>query len=408
MVNHGSEVTHIPESSRQPEERYQHLIESTEEYAFIFMDVEGTIEAWNAGARLMFGHLPEEAIGQHFGLIFVPEDREIGMPARELATAASTGKAVDERWHLKQDGSRLWASGFTVPLKSRSGRIEGFAKIAQDATARKMEQMEREALLVQVQDALHIANREHQAAELARAEAEAAQRAADAANEFKDEFIHQVAHELRSPLDAVLLWTHLLENNPVSAEDTAKGLSAIGRGARSIQSLLDDLLDSVRGRTGKIALETESLDLAALVRQSVGDIRPSANSKGLTLDVLIPEGQYEIWGDARRLHQVLANLLANAIKFTSAGGRIQVELRSAPQEITLTVDDTGIGFSPEFGADIFEPYRQGEAAKDAPGGLGLGLYIVRNLVELHGGSVQAQSRGIGYGARFEIRLPRRN
>lgn len=365
-------------------DRYRRLVEGIEEYAVIFLDKNGLINGWNAGAHAIFAHEADDVFGRHFELIFFPDDVSNGVPGAELTRALESGKAVDERWHIRKDGTQLWASGFTVPVYSPEGLHEGFAKIAQDATTRKKEQVERETLL---------------------AETEAAHLEADTANNFKDEFINQLAHELRSPVDAILLWTLLLRSQDLDEAETRRGLNAIERGATSIQNLLDDLLDSVRGQTGKIALDLGTLDLGQLVAHTVDDFRPAAAARELILDFSAPPEPLLLNGDGGRLRQVIANLLANAIKFTQPGGHIQVLVSGSGAAIEFAVRDNGRGFDPATTESLFEPYRQEKRAGDTPSGLGLGLFIVKSLVELHGGQVHASSPGPDQGAEFVVTLP---
>ena len=225
------------------------------------------------------------------------------------------------------------------------------------------------------------------------------------ANRLKDEFLATLSHELRTPLNAVLGWTRVLRATAVSAETQARALESIERNARAQARLIEDLLEVSRIVTGKLRLQVRAVDLATVVDAAVEVVQPAAAAKRIRLasDVAVRPAMTS--GDADRLQQVVWNLLSNAVKFTPPGGAIDVTLRRE-QGFVLTVRDTGIGIDPSFVPHMFEPFRQADgSASREHGGLGLGLAIVRQIAELHGGTVTAHSEGLGHGATFEVRLP---
>ncbi|MFN2481132.1 MAG: ATP-binding protein, partial [Pyrinomonadaceae bacterium] len=222
-------------------------------------------------------------------------------------------------------------------------------------------------------------------------------------NRLKDEFLATLSHELRTPLTAILGWAGLLRSVKLDAETAAGALETIERNARSQKQLIDDLLDASRIITGKLRLEARPTRLAPVVEAAVESVRPAAISKGIDLGVEIEGGALVVAGDAERLQQIVWNLLSNAVKFTPQGGRVGVALAREGEDALVTVSDTGVGIAPDFLPHVFDRFRQADASTTRTfGGLGLGLSIVRHLVELHGGRVSAESEG---GATFRVRLP---
>jgi signal transduction histidine kinase len=228
---------------------------------------------------------------------------------------------------------------------------------------------------------------------------------AETASRHKDDFLATVSHELRTPLNAVLGWAKLLSHPNADAMTTRKAIEGIERGAQAQAQLVDDILDTSSIVSGRMRIETEAFALARAVQESVDTMRVAAAAKRIMIDTdLDPDVIVE--GDANRLRQVAWNLVSNAIKFTSDGGRIDVTLRGDGDVAELSVRDTGIGVDPAFLPHLFEPFRQADASiTRAFGGLGLGLAIARQLVELHGGSIAAESDGAGTGTTITVRLP---
>ena len=229
---------------------------------------------------------------------------------------------------------------------------------------------------------------------------------AEEANRTKDEFLATMSHELRTPMTAILGWTHLLRTNSFDAEESAHALEIIERNAHVQTKLIDDLLDISRIISGKLRLEVRPVDLGAVVEAAVEATRPTAEAKAVRLQTLVDPQAGPVSGDSDRLQQVAWNLLSNAIKFTPKGGRVQVRLERVNSHVQLVVSDSGRGISAEFLPHVFDRFRQADGATTrVQGGLGLGLAIVRQLVELHGGTVEARSEGDGLGATFVVRLP---
>jgi len=224
---------------------------------------------------------------------------------------------------------------------------------------------------------------------------------------MKDQFLATLSHELRTPLAAILGWAQVLRRSGAKTEaDLARGLEAIERNARMQKELIEDLLDMSRIASGKVRLDLTTVDPATFIDSAIDTVRPSADAAGIVIESSMDDHARNVTGDAARLQQVVWNLLSNAIKFTSRGGRVAIRVRNEGAYVEIRVSDTGIGIRPEFLAHLFERFRQADASTTRKyGGLGLGLSIVKNLVELHGGSVHAESEGEGRGATFSVLLP---
>src|SRR5262245_8317184 len=261
-----------------------------------------------------------------------------------------------------------------------------------DITERKRAETEREQLYEQERTA--------------RAEAERMREVAEAANRSKDEFLTMVSHELRSPLNAVLGYTRLLRPGPTDSAFVAHAASVVERNAKAQLQIIEDLLDSARIITGKLRLETGPTDLVPVLDAAIEVIRPAAESKGVELNahfIPLPE---QVLGDADRLQQIIWNLLSNAVKFTPEGGRVELRMESDAERVCITVSDNGAGIEPEFLPYVFDRFRQADTSVTRRfGGLGLGLSLVKQLTELHGGTINATSDGAGRGATFTITLP---
>jgi signal transduction histidine kinase/CheY-like chemotaxis protein len=243
-------------------------------------------------------------------------------------------------------------------------------------------------------------------AEDARRAAEDAMTVAEGANRLKDEFLSTVSHELRTPLTAINGWALMLRAGRLDTTQSDRALETIVRSARSQNQLINDLLDVSRITTGKMRLNVGLLKLGSVIEAAVETIRPAAEAKGIHLSALLDPAAETISGDAERLQQVVWNLLSNAVKFAPDGGRVEVRLERADSHVEIVVTDNGQGISPEFLPYVFDRFRQEDSGTDRQwGGLGLGLTIVRNIVELHGGTVRAASEGLGKGATFTVALP---
>ncbi|WP_437729789.1 ATP-binding protein [Sorangium sp. So ce1335] len=297
------------------------------------------------------------------------------------------------------------------PLAPRSAQAVAALRSAGNLTV--LERPVRELTLVTaVQAALRARRRQIEVRDLvererdARQAAETARRQAEDASRVKDEFLANVSHELRTPLNAILLRTHLLTSKPPDAQEVTRGLLAIERSARAQSRLVEDLLDLARMASGKLRLSVQDVELAQIVEAAVEVVRPAAEARRIRLEAALDAGLGAARVDPARIQQVLWNLLSNAVKFTPPGGQVRLSMRRDGGEVRIEVADTGRGIRPELLSHVFERFRQDDAeAQRRQGGLGLGLAICRQLVELHGGTLSAKSPGEGLGAVFTVALP---
>jgi CheY-like chemotaxis protein len=233
-----------------------------------------------------------------------------------------------------------------------------------------------------------------------------ARKEAEEANRIKDEFLATLSHELRTPLTAIIGWSSMLRGNKLDETATATALETIERNAQAQAQIVEDLMDVSRIITGKLRLDVQTIELDSIISAAVDAIRPAAEAKNIRFQSLLDPQAGPVSGDPSRLQQVIWNLLTNAVKFTPKGGRAQVRLERVNSHVEITVSDTGQGIPPEFLPHVFDRFRQADQTHTrAHGGLGLGLSIVRQLVELHGGTVLAESAGVGQGATFVVQLP---
>lgn len=361
------------------------VTDSVRDYAIYTINTEGRIASWHQGATLLKGYSAEEAIGMPFERLFTPEDRRAGRPAFELEEAARYGEYKGDGLRLRKDGSTFEVAVVLTALRGVRGELLGYLKLTQDITERKRLERELEGLLLEAQQAREDAER---------------------ASESKDEFLATISHELRTPLSAILGWAQVLERGVFDPGTVRHGLLAISRNARTQVQLIEDLLDMNRIETGKLRLDLQRIELGGVIAAAIDSALPAATAKGIGLRTVFGAHTGAVMGDATRLQQVVANLLSNALKFTPSGGQISVALTQVDGSTQITVADTGQGIDPEFLSRLFNRFQQQDAGTTRRhGGLGIGLSIVRQLVELHGGTVQAHSPGADRGATFTVTLP---
>jgi PAS domain S-box-containing protein len=370
---------------RDSEQRFRLLVENVPDYSILMLDPEGRVSNWNTGTEHLYGYRAAEIIGQHFSRFFLPEDVEKHRPDELLEAARRDGHSQDEGWRVRQDGSRFWGTVMITALHDPAGKLLGFSKIMHDQTDRKKAEEERVLLLSKAQEA---------------------RRESDAANQLKDQFLAVLSHELRTPLNAITGWAQMLKAGGLEPATQSKALEAINRNALLQARLISDLLDVSRIISGKLRLELKQVDLPQVVQAAVEIVRPAAEAKGIRIDVALADEPRMVRGDAVRLQQVVWNLLSNATKFTPRNGNIRISSQVADSQLELMVQDDGPGIRDDFLPHIFEPFRQEDSSSTrAHQGLGLGLAIVRNLVQLHRGTVQAANRGDRSGALFKVALP---
>jgi PAS domain S-box-containing protein len=359
------------------------IIESADD-AIISKTLDGIITSWNKGAERIFGYTAEEVIGKPVTILIPADhpDEEPGILARLRA-----GERIShyETMRVRKDGTQINISLTVSPIRGPDGRVIGASKVARDITDRKRSEAERERLL--------------ESERRARQEAERA-------NRLKDEFLATVSHELRTPLTAILGWVRMLRDGSLDEETATRALAAVERNAKSQAQLVEDLLDISRIVSGKMHLDVRQVEPSSVINAAVEAVRPAAQAKGIRLQLSIDPSAGPVSGDFERLQQVVWNLLSNAVKFTPAGGRVEVSLERGDGDAELTVSDNGRGIAPEFMPHVFERFKQADSSTTrAYGGMGVGLSIVKAIVELHGGTVRGSSGGEGQGASFTVSLP---
>jgi PAS domain S-box-containing protein len=357
--------------------------------AVITTDVEGRVTFLNRVAESLTGWTHEEARGRPLPDIFQilnEESRQpVENPALQTLSAGTTVVLANNTILIAKDGTECPIDDSAAPIRNEQGEVVGTVLVFRDISDRKQMELERERLL---------------------AAARAAQKEAEQANRLKDEFLATASHELRTPLTAVVGWSRMLRSGKLDAENSARAVEAIERNATLQTRLIDDLLDVSRIITGKLTLDRVAIEMAHVVSDAMNTLRPAADAKHITIETSFDAEAGPVLGDANRLQQVMWNLLSNAVKFTPKYGHIEVTLQRVNSEVQVSVGDSGEGISKEFLPYVFDRFTQGDSKTTrSHSGLGLGLAIVRQLVELHGGTVKAHSDGPGRGATFKLQLP---
>lgn len=379
-----TERRNAQEALRVRDERLRMVAESTRDYAMITMDGSGAITGWNRGAQLMFGYAESEVTGQHFRMLFVPEDRAAGQAEEELRLAQAHGRALDERFHLRKDGSRFYCSGITSTFVE--GGTPAFAKIARDLTERqRLEKQQADLLLAEQQ----------------------VRKRLEVASAARSEFLAVMSHELKTPLNLIMLSAEMLGGAQAvrSVPHLARAAETIKHTVRGQGRIIDDLLDLSRLTTGKLTLQPAAVSLRPVMDRIVEALQGPAHKKEIALQASGDDLMVD--ADVVRLEQIIWNLANNAVKFTPQGGSVTLELHREAEWACIAVQDSGRGVAPEFLPQLFDMFSQEDSGSSTrkDGGLGIGLALVKSLALLHGGRVSATSDGRGHGARFEVRLP---
>jgi PAS domain S-box-containing protein len=360
------------------ESRYTSLVENIKDHSIFMMDTEGNIISWNKEAERIIGYAESEILGRNFAMIFTPDDLRDGLPQQELLLAKKKGRAEDERWHVRKDGSRFWAFGIVTPLRDASGTQIGFSKILRDITERKLAEQKLQ----------------EQAAALKEAD------------RMKNEFIATLAHELRNPLAPLRNGLQIIQHLESDTDAVNQAKEIMDRQLNLLVRLVDDLLDMSRITKGMSELRKQRVELKAIVQNAVETSRPVVESSHHKLTVELPSEPIWLEADPIRMAQVVSNLLNNSARYTASNGCITLTAEQAGAWAVIKVKDNGIGMPTEMLHRIFEMFIQVKGSSDRPqGGLGIGLALVRGLVEMHGGTVEAHSDGDGMGSEFIVRLP---
>jgi PAS domain S-box-containing protein len=365
---------------RENEERLRMAMEVAQIAAWEWHLPSGHM-TWSTDPETLFG-FPKGYVGADLRIVRLvhPDDRE--RIEESTAAALSTGVYETDYRAVRPDGSIVWITERGQLFSDGDGaRIVG---ISRDVTSERQAASERERLLKSERDARDEAERQ---------------------GRLKDEFLATLSHELRTPMNAILGWLSILESGkPIREIHSA--LAVVRRNAELQAKLIEDLLDMNRFVSGNVRLETSSVEVGSLLQTTMQGLQPAADAKGVQLIALLSSSDRQVIADSRRLQQVLWNLVHNAIKFTPEGGRIEIHVQKADGQLSITVQDTGQGIAPAFLPHVFERFRQQDSSYTrASFGLGLGLSIVKQIVELHGGTIEARSNGENQGATFIVRVP---
>jgi PAS domain S-box-containing protein len=351
-------------------------LQQTREYAVIILDAQGKITGWLGAAERVFGYAAHEVTGNDCGMLFTPEDWEKGLDRQERDAAVASGRAFDDRWHLRKDGTAIWVTG-TMESVWVQGRLAAFVKVCRDRSdlRAQLDSLSNQAAVAQTR------------------------------LENVQAVVRTLGHELRNPLAPIQTAARIILDSEVP-ERVERAAQVVMRQAQTLQRIAEDLMDATRLETGAIRPRLALLDFRSLVEEGADSVRELAAKRRLRLELVQPQSPLRVHADAPRIHQVLLNLLSNALKYTPPGGTVWLKTTQEGSEVVLRVEDTGIGIAPDVLPKIFDLFTRDTAAVATdPAGLGIGLAMVRNIVRLHGGSVQARSGGRGKGSEFTVRLP---
>lgn len=355
------------------------------DFAVFQVDLKGFATTWNESVERLLGWPREEFISLPVEKHFSAEDVANGVQRNAFRKAAEEGSSAGELWLLHKDSTPFYATCEINRSIDASGHVIGFSVVLHDRTAQKRAEEEHDSRL--------------ESERKVRQEAEQA-------SKLKDEFLATLSHELRSPLNAIVGWVHIARRNAGDNPELSRSLDTIERNVRAQTQIVNDLLDMSRIMTGEVRLDMQTVDLRDAVWNAVENVRPAADAKRVRIEKAIENNIGWTKVDPARLQQVLWNLLVNAVKFTPPGGRVGLALRRVNSHAEIVIEDSGVGITANFLPHVFERFRQADASTTRRhGGLGLGLSIVKSLVELHGGTVNAESPGEGQGSRFTLTLP---
>ncbi len=358
-------------------ERFDLLATESKEYAIFLTELQGNLICWNPGAERLFGYRADEIIGQHFSRFFTPEDVRNGQPEHEIKMASDLGRSDSVRWQVRKDGTRFWCQSVVTPLLDEKKQARSFARVMHDLT-------------------------ESQAAEAQRKRADGLAEA----NRNREEFMALLSHELRSPLSPIVNALSVLRQMRTNDPIIENAGHIIDRQVTQMVRLVDDLLDISRITKGKLRLTKEKVDLRTIANHASETARPLMEARKHEFSVALPTGSVWVEADPARMEQVVVNLLNNAAKYTDTGGLIRLSVSQEGDDAVIRVWDNGVGILPDMLPKVFELFTQVDGSLGRSyGGLGIGLALARNLIELQDGRLLAQSGGLGKGSEFTIKLP---
>jgi two-component system CheB/CheR fusion protein len=347
------------------------------DHAFLLLDSSSNIVAWQGAAADMFGYAEAEVLGKPLDFLFTEQDCLLGMPQHEREVAVSAGRSEDDRWHLRKDGALIWVFGSLIALKEH-GQLVGFAKVVSERTNKR-------AQIETLQNRLEGAKRQLEA---------------------RDVFFGRLTHEVRNSLAPIMNVANLLEKAD-ALDRNRLPLVILKRQVGQLERMMRDLTDVARFGAGKLQLFKQDFDLGADLAEITEAIRSQASAKRQELVVIVPSAPVLICADRQRVHQIVFNLLHNAIKYTPEDGQIWAQCTVEAEHGVIKIEDTGVGIAPELLPVIFDLFTQ-ENPDRSEGGFGVGLSLVKDLVDAHHGFVEVRCDGKGKGAVFSVRLPLRD
>jgi two-component system CheB/CheR fusion protein len=388
-----SERRATEDALRASEERLRLVVDNATEYAIFSIDRDLVVTSWNAGAQRLLGWSADEILGQRYDVLFTENERAQDIPRRHAETALSAGWAADERALQRKSGETFWASGAMMPMRDHRGEVVGFVKILRDQTADRRSRDELARSQAELVEAL--SQNEH---------VRAALQAADLA---KDRFLAVLSHELRNPLASIANATDALQAaSRMTPVDRGRAQLTLRSQVEAMRALLDDLLDVSRLRFGRLALNKHEVTLRSLVDRALDTARALIDRRRHTLTIRLPDEEIRLEVDPTRMGQVLSNLLINAAKYTDEGGRIELRARVQDDQCRIEVADNGKGLDEAARRSMFEMFwRASEVDIGSAQGMGIGLAVARSVVQMHDGTITAESAGPGTGTTVVITLP---
>ena len=351
------------------------LLDTSIDHAVIFLDPGGKVVEWSGAARRLFGYEADEARGLPFAAIFTPEDLALGLDAQEIALASTSGRSEDDRWHVRNDGSRFWASGVLQAVRDDAGELLALCKIVRDRTDVRTQ-------VVALQNQLAACKQQ---------------------SDERDRSITSIAHELRNPMMPIFAAIALMQKE-IGDPLRERSLEIVERQFGILKTLIDDLNEVARAEHVLSSVTGDPVVVQDALRRAAESLAPMAIERGQALRLVLPSGDIRIRADEVRLQQMLLNLIVNAIKYTPHGGHISLSATVEADMAVIRVEDDGIGIDPQMLPHIFELFTREGRDPRTPGD-GVGLAVVKELARLLGGNVEARSPGVGNGSVFGLRLP---
>ena len=375
---------HALDSLPRRELAFRLLVDAVQDYAIFLLSTEGRVLTWNRGAERIKGYSADEIIGQHFSVFYTPEERGAGRPMSLLGQAAERGRFEDEGWRVRKDGTSFWADVIVTALYDDDGVPYAYAKVTRDLTERRASEERRRKLLAE----------------------QRARAAAEEALAARERFLSIASHELKTPIASLRLAAesilHAKAAGRLDDERLQVGLDRILTASNRLGALVEELLDLTRLTADVLPIHRAETDLVGIASEVIARFADAGVGERIRL---IAPSPVVVEADASRIDQVLTNLVDNALKYSEAPSEVEVTISELPEAVEITVADRGMGIDELTAGRMFEAFGRGDAVEHVPG-LGLGLHITQQIVDLHGGTIVAASRDDGAGAIFTVRLPR--